>query len=170
MHYARFSAPRPSMKEGCHPEPATAHLLMLPGSVRCADRVAKPDGARRTLLTTCPCAEALRHSSLGCRRGLDPVGPHLEIALFYDDDRVTLSVTDDGTGFVESGDLLGFGLRGMRKRAAAVSATLEISSVPGNGTQISVVVPSQSAFGFSGVRHAMRHYLWEALIHAHSEK
>jgi hypothetical protein len=38
--------------------------------------------------------------------------------------------------------------------------------VPGNGTQISVVVPSQSAFGFSG----MRHYLWEALIHAHSEK
>ena len=105
-------------------------------------------------------ANAIRHA--------DPT--HLGIALFYDDDRVTLSVTDDGTGFVESGDLLGFGLRGMRKRAAAVSATFEISSVPGNGTQISVVVPSQSAFGFSGIRHALRHYLWEPLIHAHSEE
>jgi signal transduction histidine kinase len=105
-------------------------------------------------------ANAIRHA--------EPT--HLVIALFFDEDRVTLSVTDDGTGFVESGDLLGFGLRGMRKRAAAVSATFEIASVPGNGTQISVVVPSQSAFGFSGIRHALRHYLWEPLIHAHSEK
>jgi signal transduction histidine kinase len=105
-------------------------------------------------------ANAIRHA--------DPT--HLGIALFYDDDRVTLSVTDDGTGFVESGDLLGFGLRGMRKRAAGVSATFEIASAPGNGTQVTVVVPSQSAFGFSGIRHALRHYLWEPLIHAYSEE
>jgi signal transduction histidine kinase len=105
-------------------------------------------------------ANAIRHA--------DPT--HLGIALFFDENRVTLSVTDDGTGFVESGDLLGFGLRGMRKRAAAVSATFEISSAPGNGTQISVVVPGQSAFGFSGIRQALRHYLWEPLIHAHSEE
>jgi signal transduction histidine kinase len=105
-------------------------------------------------------ANAIRHA--------DPT--HMGIALFYDENRVTLSVTDDGTGFVESGDLLGFGLRGMRKRAAAVSATLEISSVPGNGTQISVVVPGQSAFGFSGIRHTLRHYLWEPLFHAYSEE
>jgi signal transduction histidine kinase len=105
-------------------------------------------------------ANAIRHA--------DPT--HLRIALLYDENRVTLSVTDDGIGFVESGDLLGFGLRGMRKRAAAVSATFEISSVPGKGTQLSVVVPSQSAFGFSGIRHALQHYLWEPLRHAHSEK
>jgi signal transduction histidine kinase len=105
-------------------------------------------------------ANAIRHA--------DPT--HLGIALFYEDDRVTLSVTDDGTGFVERGDLLGFGLRGMRKRAAAVSATFEITSAPGNGTQVTVVVPSQSAFGFAGIRHALRHYLWEPLIHAYSEE
>jgi signal transduction histidine kinase len=105
-------------------------------------------------------ANAIRHA--------DP--SHLWIALFYDDNRFTLSVTDDGTGFVESGDLLGFGLRGMRKRTAAVSGTLEISSVPGNGTRVSIFVPSQSAFGFSGIRHTLRHYLWEPLIHAYSEE
>ena len=96
-------------------------------------------------------ANAIRHA--------DP--SHLRIALSYDDDRVTLSVTDDGIGFVESGDLLGFGLRGMRKRAAAVSAIFEISSAPGNGTQIIVSVPSQSAFGFSGIRRSLQRYLWE---------
>jgi signal transduction histidine kinase len=101
-------------------------------------------------------ANAVRHA--------DP--SHLRIALFYTDDRVTLSVTDDGSGFVDSGALLGFGLRGMRKRAAAVAATFEISSVPGSGTRISVAVPSQSAFGFSGIRHALRHHLWERLTHA----
>jgi signal transduction histidine kinase len=105
-------------------------------------------------------ANAIRHA--------DPT--HLGIALFYDQEKVILTITDDGGGFVESGDLLGFGLRGMRKRAAAVSATFEIFSAPGNGTQISVVVPGQSAFGLSGFRHALRHYLWEPLIHAHSEE
>lgn len=105
-------------------------------------------------------ANAIRHA--------DP--SHLRIALSYEDDRVTLSVTDDGAGFVESGDLLGFGLRGMRKRAAAVSATFEISSTPGRGTQVTVSVPGQSAFGFSRIRRSLQRYVWERILHAYSEK
>lgn len=105
-------------------------------------------------------ANAIRHA--------DP--SHLRIALSYDDDRVTLSITDDGIGFVESGDLLGFGLRGMRQRAAAVSAIFEISSTPGAGTQVTVSIPSQSAFGFSGIRRSLQRFLWERILHAYSEK
>lgn len=105
-------------------------------------------------------ANAIRHA--------DP--SHLRIALSYDDDRITLSITDDGIGFVESGDLLGFGLRGMRRRAAAISAAFEISSTPGRGTQITVSVPSQAAFGFSGIRRLLQRYLWERILHVYSEK
>lgn len=105
-------------------------------------------------------ANAIRHA--------DP--SHLRIALSYDDERATLSITDDGIGFVESGDLLGFGLRGMRKRAAAVSAIFEISSTPGSGTQITVSVPSQSAFGFSGISRSLQRYLWERILHVYSGK
>lgn len=105
-------------------------------------------------------ANAIRHA--------DP--RNLRIVLSYEDDRVTLSITDDGIGFVESGDLLGFGLRGMRRRAAAVSASFEISSTPGRGTHITVSVPRQPAFGFSGIRRSLQRYVWERILHAYSEK
>ncbi len=105
-------------------------------------------------------ANAIRHA--------DP--SHVSIALSYEDDHVTLAITDDGIGFVESGDLLGFGLRGMRRRAAAVSATFEISSTPGRGTRITVSVPSQSAFGFAGIRRSLQRFVWERILHAYSEK
>ena len=105
-------------------------------------------------------ANAIRHAN----------PTQLKIGLFYNEREVTLLVVDNGSGFVDSGDLLGFGLRGMRKRAAAVSATFELSSMPGEGTKVSVVVPSHPAFNFSRVRNTLRHHLWEPMIHAHSEK
>lgn len=105
-------------------------------------------------------ANAIRHADPG----------HLEIALSCNDDRITLSITDDGIGFVESGDLLGFGLRGMRRRAAAVSANFEISSTPGRGTKVTVSVLSQSAFGFSAIRRSLQRYVWERIVHAYSER
>jgi signal transduction histidine kinase len=103
-------------------------------------------------------ANAIRHA--------EPI--HLRIALSYDMEGVSLSVTDDGMGFIESGDLLGFGLRGMRRRAASVSGVLEISSTLGSGTQIRVFVPSQSAFGFSGIRRSLQRHVWERILHAYS--
>ena len=60
------------------------------------------------------------------------------IRLITEFDRVQLSVSDDGNGFVESGDLLGFGLRGMRKRADDIGAKFDVSSKPGAGTVVNV--------------------------------
>jgi signal transduction histidine kinase len=81
-------------------------------------------------------ANAVRHA--------DP--HHIAIAVAYERDNVCLTVNDDGCGFEERGDLLGFGLRGMRKRCAAISATLEIASKLGEGTRVKVVCPVQPRF------------------------
>lgn len=80
----------------------------------------------------------------------------ITLTLTFADRSVTLTVEDDGTGFVERGDLLGFGLRGMRRRAASVGGKLTIDSVVGKGTRVSVVCPlPRSAFArmyYSGSR------------------
>jgi len=53
--------------------------------------------------------------------------------------RATLSIRDDGRGFdVERVPQGRFGLENMRERAAAIGATIEISSQPGAGTQVTV--------------------------------
>ncbi|MBV8682987.1 MAG: hypothetical protein JO111_08955 [Caulobacteraceae bacterium] len=48
-----------------------------------------------------------------------------------------ITVSDDGEGFdpASSG---GFGLAGMRERAAAIGANLTIASAPGDGTRVTV--------------------------------
>lgn len=86
-------------------------------------------------------ANAVRHA--------DP--SHLNIALDYQDSSVELIVSDDGSGFEEAGDLLGFGLRGMRRRAAAISAKLDILSSPGQGTQVKVVSPLPPSYSLNSI-------------------
>lgn len=76
-------------------------------------------------------ANAVRHA--------DPA--HLDISITYAPESVKLEIRDDGIGFIKSGNLLGFGLRGIRRRAADISAQLEIESEPGRGTRIVVVAP-----------------------------
>jgi signal transduction histidine kinase len=60
-----------------------------------------------------------------------------------DGEAVRLRIADDGAGFdpttTESG--LGFGLTSMRERAESLGGRLRISSDPGNGTVIEVIVP-----------------------------
>jgi signal transduction histidine kinase len=76
-------------------------------------------------------ANAVRHA--------DP--SHLQISLRWEKDVVRLAIRDNGIGFVKSGGLLGFGLRGMRKRAASINAKLEIFSQPSEGTRVEVTAP-----------------------------
>ena len=52
----------------------------------------------------------------------------------------TLEVADDGRGF-DPLAATGYGLRGMRSRVEQVGGTLEITSGPGGGTSIRVLVP-----------------------------
>jgi signal transduction histidine kinase len=81
------------------------------------------------------CQEALanvrRHA--GARRAW--------VCLDYRDGEVRLEIGDDGTGFDPAGDRGGYGLRGMRSRAAQAGGILAVLSSPGAGTTVSVAVP-----------------------------
>lgn len=69
----------------------------------------------------------------------------ISLAPLNNDKRVSLTVQDDGVGFV-LGSQLGanaghFGLEGMRERAERLSGSLTVHSEPGRGTRISCEVP-----------------------------
>jgi signal transduction histidine kinase len=58
---------------------------------------------------------------------------------------IRLEVRDDGIGFVnKKGGFTSeghYGLVGMNERAAQIGADLDVSSAPGRGTTVSVVLP-----------------------------
>jgi two-component system, NarL family, sensor histidine kinase DevS len=57
-------------------------------------------------------------------------------------DAVELVITDDGAGFDASESTFGFGLLGMRERAALAGGRLEIDTKPGAGTTVRVLLPT----------------------------
>lgn len=65
------------------------------------------------------------------------------------DGHIVLSVQDDGVGFRETDEPIhstesgGFGLMGMRERAAMIGGQLEVETAPGEGTEITVRVPNK---------------------------
>jgi signal transduction histidine kinase len=52
-----------------------------------------------------------------------------------------LVVTDDGRGFAPDAPHSGFGLLGLRERAALLGGTVTVDSSPGAGTRVTVTVP-----------------------------
>lgn len=75
----------------------------------------------------------------------------VEVELTYRTKQLTLRISDDGKGIdaktLESGRPGHWGLQGMRERARAVGATLEVWSRRGAGTDIQLVVPATAAYG-----------------------
>jgi signal transduction histidine kinase len=75
---------------------------------------------------------------------------HIHIVIDYGADRVLLSVSDNGRGFVvgdyDKAAAMGehLGLLGMRERAERIEARLTVTSTPGQGTTIEVSVPMTS--------------------------
>lgn len=65
----------------------------------------------------------------------------LSIAVTRSPGRLSLVVADDGVGFDTQADSLGIGLANVRSRAAALGATVQVDSVPGQGTTVSVECP-----------------------------
>jgi two-component system sensor histidine kinase UhpB len=59
-------------------------------------------------------------------------------------DGVVLRVVDDGRGITPAQLESSLGVRGMRERALLVGATLSIESTPGNGTSVSLAMPSEA--------------------------
>jgi two-component system CheB/CheR fusion protein len=67
----------------------------------------------------------------------------VDIVLAGTESEAVLVIEDDGVGFDLSEDILekGFGLAGMRERAALVGGTLDVESNPGKGTSIFLRCP-----------------------------
>jgi signal transduction histidine kinase len=57
------------------------------------------------------------------------------------DGTVRLEVCDDGRGMVAAADGAGFGLLGLRERAARLGGSVDVESRPGAGTTVRVAVP-----------------------------
>ncbi|MGA7342551.1 MAG: histidine kinase [Terracidiphilus sp.] len=76
-------------------------------------------------------ANAVRHA--------DPT--RLSVRLAYNENSVCLVIDDDGKGFEQGSGMPGFGIRGMRRRAQSIAATLRLDSRPGAGTSVRVEAP-----------------------------
>ena len=69
---------------------------------------------------------------------------HIELVVEFTDKQLTLSVKDDGRGYNSSTTTFtkrGFGLVGMRERAAQLRGELTVHSEPGKGTQVKFTMP-----------------------------
>ncbi len=68
-----------------------------------------------------------------------------DVRVLEDDEGVDIVVRDDGRGFepdvARSAD--GFGLLGMRERIALVGGTVEVTSAPGDGTEVRARIPGR---------------------------
>ena len=68
----------------------------------------------------------------------------VRVELTATDSGIQLSVSDDGVGFnVDKIDRRRYGLRGMRERAKLLGGEIDITSSPGNGTDVKVSLPLQ---------------------------
>jgi two-component system, NarL family, sensor histidine kinase UhpB len=81
----------------------------------------------------------------------------VKIGVRHDADVIRCAVTDDGRGFdvpaaTEGGKAQGIGLIGMRERVARLGGTLTITSSPGGGTELLVIIPRECGRGGAGVR------------------
>jgi signal transduction histidine kinase/ligand-binding sensor domain-containing protein len=89
----------------------------------------------------------LRIASEAVSNAVKHSGAHtIEVALQATPDTLRLSVKDDGQGFgrdEHAGPSPGhYGLIGMKERASQIGGDLEVVSQPGNGTTVSVLVPT----------------------------
>jgi PAS domain S-box-containing protein len=70
---------------------------------------------------------------------------HVQVTFAAQEDRVRMTVEDDGCGFdAEGGAIPGgpqFGLQSMRERAEQLGGSLQIQSAPGAGTRVVLEVP-----------------------------
>ncbi len=76
-------------------------------------------------------ANAVRHAQPGI----------LTIRLRYSQNLASLQIEDNGIGFHKGDGLLGFGIRGMQRRAQSISAKFILESKPGEGTRIRIDAP-----------------------------
>ncbi len=59
--------------------------------------------------------------------------------------QTTLTIADDGKGFdtTQNKQYQGIGLKNMQKRASLINAQLQLTSTPGQGTSIQIIIPNE---------------------------
>jgi signal transduction histidine kinase len=82
------------------------------------------------------CQEALTNA----RRHAGPAVP-VTLGLDYAPDALHVTVRDGGRGFDPALPAAGYGLPGLRARAAELGGTATVSSTPGEGTSVTVALP-----------------------------
>jgi signal transduction histidine kinase len=87
----------------------------------------------------------------------------LSISLAYEGNYVSLTVADNGHGFVYQQESAGFGILGMQKRANDVAGGLNIESTPGSGTVVRVTARLQAERQQSRPLRAVKKRLIEIL-------
>jgi signal transduction histidine kinase len=70
---------------------------------------------------------------------------HVNVDLWEDASCLHLTVQDDGRGFDTEAKSRGFGLTGIRERVELLGGDLDLSSVAGKGTTLTVTAPSKRA-------------------------
>jgi signal transduction histidine kinase len=75
-------------------------------------------------------------TNAACHSGASRV----RVSLTQDGQHVHLQVNDQGCGFDPDADGTGFGLVSMRERARAVGGDVRISSIPGHGSKVEVLL------------------------------
>ncbi len=68
----------------------------------------------------------------------------VDVSLLYHDSALTLSVADNGRGFDVGLKGQGLGLRSIRERVGSIHGSVQVHSLPGQGTKIIVQVPIRS--------------------------
>jgi signal transduction histidine kinase len=77
---------------------------------------------------------------------------NVTVSLLFDGHVVKACIKDDGVGFdvqtvlreADAGERSGFGLIGLKERAALLAGTVDIRSIPGEGTEITIIIPLSS--------------------------
>lgn len=94
----------------------------------------------------------------------------LRIRIRYGENSASLHIEDNGTGFVPGSALHGFGIRGMRRRAQAVSATFHLHSALGEGTRVEVSTQLPPRITLATWPKLAWNYLRESWNHARRSK
>lgn len=66
----------------------------------------------------------------------------LATSMARQDGHIEIKVADDGTGFDPAVPHSGSGLRHIRERVTEIGGTVDITSAPGTGTTVTVLVPA----------------------------
>ncbi len=68
----------------------------------------------------------------------------ITVTVTFTDTEVRLEITDNGQGFDPAAETAGYGLLGLRERAALAGGKSTVDSHPGEGTRVTVTVPANT--------------------------